>query len=168
MMTKLFCRALPHRALGPGPLGAWTLDPAPRGAALEVLVGAHEVGLHFVAGVLVETLGPGRYVLPTSAHAPATFRTIDLGRLRAQAMETHVAANVVRVRLVLEAEYALEDGSNPAPPWGVERSGAGPPTRRSPYARAWRPHGRWTDPSTPRARRRATSRGRRATRLAIS
>jgi regulator of protease activity HflC (stomatin/prohibitin superfamily) len=80
----------------------------PRSEYIDVTVQAHERGLRFEQGKLVEELCPGRYVLWTFPEAKAEIRSVDMRRqtltLAGQELMTK---DKVTLRLTLTAEYSV-------------------------------------------------------------
>lgn len=129
----LFLDGVPRAFLRPGVHRFWTVDPAVRLTVLsidevmpeltdeliailpvseyvDVLVHAHEKGLHYVQGRLVAVLEPGRYALWTHPGSQVEVRSVDMRVMQLQLVgQELMTRDKVTLRLSLTAEYAVED-----------------------------------------------------------
>lgn len=129
----LFRDGGPDTFLRPGVHRYWTVDPSlelrvfdvtqampalteeleiliPKSEYIDVTVAAHEKGLRFEQGRLVEVLEPGRYKLWTHPEAKATISVVDMRRVQlALTGQELMTRDKVTLRLSLSAEYAIVD-----------------------------------------------------------
>jgi regulator of protease activity HflC (stomatin/prohibitin superfamily) len=124
---------VPRAFVRPGSLRYWTVDPSvelvvlsideampeltdelqvviPRGDYVDVMVHAHEKGLHYVQGRLAGVLEPGHYTLWTHPGSKVEVRTVDMRstQLLLQPQEL-MTRDKVTLRLSLSADYAIAD-----------------------------------------------------------
>jgi regulator of protease activity HflC (stomatin/prohibitin superfamily) len=131
----LYRDGAPVAFLRPGVHRFWTVDPSvrlqrlvvteplppltreleaiiPRVEYVDAIVAAHEKGLRFDQGRLVQVLEPGRYKLWSHPEAQVEIRTVDMRRsevtITGQELMTR---DKVTLRLTLTVEYAVEDAA---------------------------------------------------------
>lgn len=129
----LFRDGAPDTFLRPGVYRYWTIDPSvelrvfdirnpmpamteeleiliPKSEYIDVTVAAHEKGLRFEQGRLIESLAPGRYKLWTHPEAKAVISLVDMRRVQvALSAQELMTRDKVTLRLSLSAEYAVID-----------------------------------------------------------
>lgn len=94
------------------PLGEELMRVIPRSEYVDVLVEAHEVGLHYVQGRLVGVREPGRYALWSHPEAVVAVRRVDLRRQDLQlAGQELITRDKVTLRLTLTATWAVKDAA---------------------------------------------------------
>jgi regulator of protease activity HflC (stomatin/prohibitin superfamily) len=129
----LFRDGAPAVFLRPGVHRYWAVDPSvrlavysitlplppltqelealiPRSEYIDVTVQAHEKGLRFEQGRLLDVLEPGRYKLWTHPEAQSHIVTVDMRRTEVTiAGQDLMTRDKVTLRLTLTVEYAVED-----------------------------------------------------------
>src|SRR5690606_39234844 len=82
----------------------------PKGELVRAIVRAHQRGLKFVSGELVETLPPGRYAFWTHEDAPVELSLIDVRREQLQLSgQELMTRDKVTLRPTLTVEMAIEE-----------------------------------------------------------
>ena len=138
----LYRDGVPRLYLRPGLHRYWTVDPTvrlvvlsvdepmpelsdelvaiiPKSEYLDVVVHAHQKGLHYEQGRLVEVLDPGRYLLWQHAGKQVEVMAVDMRRTEiAIAGQELMTRDKVTLRLSLAVEYAIFD-----PAVAIDRTG---------------------------------------------
>ena len=126
---------VPELFLRPGVHRFWTVDPSvqltvlsvdeampeltdeltaviPAEEYVDVQVEEHEVGLRYVQGRLVDTVGPGRYTVWSHPGSETRILTVDLRQKELQlAGQELMTRDKVTLRLSLSVEYAIADAA---------------------------------------------------------